>query len=104
MDAATSWSRIEESELKVAGVTSGTGFGRSVGLKIGGKIFAIYSDSELVLKLPRNRVGELTESGKGRPWGRGTGRIMKEWVALPEAASEHWGALAAEARTFVGSG
>jgi hypothetical protein len=104
VNAATSWGRIRESELKVAGVTSGTGFGRSVGLRIRGKIFAIYNDEELILKLPKNRVGELIESGKGRPWGPGTGRIMKEWVAVPEAASEQWGALAAEARTFVGSG
>ena len=104
MDAATSWARIEESELEVAGVTSGTGFGRSVGLRIRGKVFAIYKDGELIVKLPRNRVGELIESGEGRPWGPGTGRIMKEWVALPEAASKHWPALATEARTFVGSG
>ncbi len=104
MDAAATWGRIEESELKVAGVTPGTGFGRSVGLRIRGEIFAIYNDEELILKLPKNRVGELTESGKGRPWGPGTGRIMKEWVAVPEAASEHWRAWAAEARTFVGSG
>jgi hypothetical protein len=104
LNAATSWGRIRESELKVAGVTSGTGFGRSVGLRIRGKIFAIYNDEELILKLPKNRVGELIESGKGRPWGPGTGRIMKEWVAIPEAAREQWGALAAEARTFVGSG
>jgi hypothetical protein len=104
VDPATSWARIEESELKLAGVTSGTGFGRSVGLRIREKIFAIYNDAELIVKLPANRVGELTESGKGRPWGPGTGRIMKEWVAVSAAASEDWPALAAEARTFVGSG
>jgi hypothetical protein len=104
VDAATSWARIEESELELAGVTSGTGFGRSVGLRIRGKIFAIYNDGELILKLPRNRVGELIESGEGRPWGPGTGKIMKEWVAVSAAASERWPSLAAEARTFVGSG
>jgi hypothetical protein len=104
VDAATTWARIEESELKVSGVTSGTGFGRSVGLRIHGKIFAIYNDAELILKLPKDRVGELTESDKGRPWGPRTGRIMKEWVAVSAAASEDWPALAAEARTFVGSG
>jgi hypothetical protein len=104
VDAATSWARIEASELELAGVTSGTGFGRSVGLRIRGKIFAIYNDGELILKLPRNRVGELIESGEGRPWGPGTGKIMKEWVAVSAAASERWPSLAAEARTFVGSG
>jgi hypothetical protein len=78
-------------------VTSGTGFGRSVGLSVLGKIFAIYNDGELILKLPNNRVGEVTESGEGRPWDPGTGRIMKEWVAVSEAASRHWADLAVEA-------
>lgn len=84
-------------------MTSGTGFGRSVGLRIRGKIFAIYNDGELILKLPSSRVGELIGSGEGRPWGPGTGRIMKEWVALSEA-SRRWAALTVEARTFVGAG
>jgi hypothetical protein len=37
-DAAEAWLRIEESELKIAGVTAGTGFGKAVGLRIAGKI------------------------------------------------------------------
>jgi hypothetical protein len=104
MDAAASWDRIEESELELPGVASGTGFGGSAGLRIGGKIFAMYNDGELIVKLPVDRVGELIASGDGRPWGPGTGRIMKEWVAVSEAASDSWGELAAEARAFVGPG
>ena len=104
MDAAANWGRIEESELELDGVTSGTGFGRSAGLRIGGKIFAMYNDGELIVKLPIDRVGELIASGEGRPWGPGTGRIMKEWVAVSEAASDSWSELAVEARTFVGPG
>ena len=104
MDAAATWGRIEESELELDGVTSGTGFGRSSGLRIGGKIFAMYNDGELIVKLPIDRVGELIASGEGRPWGPGTGRIMKEWVAVSEAASDSWSELAVEARTFVGPG
>jgi len=104
MDAATRWERIEESELEVAGVSSGTGFGRSIGLRIQGKIFAIYNERDLILKLPKNCVGELIDSGEGRPWGPDTAKVMKEWVAVSEVASERWPGLAAEARTFVGSG
>ena len=32
-DAAEAWLRIEESELRFAGVTAGTGFGKAVGLE-----------------------------------------------------------------------
>ena len=101
-DAAETWLRIEESELKIAGVTAGTGFGKAVGLRISGKIFAFPKDGELILKLPSSRVAELIESGAGRPWGPGT-KVMKEWVAVSGAASEVWADLVAEARTFVGS-
>ncbi len=97
-DAAEAWLRSEESELTVAGVTAGTGFGKAVGLRISGKIFAFPKDGELILKLPRSRVAELIESGAGRPWGPGT-KVMKEWVAV--SVSEAWAPLVVEARTFV---
>jgi hypothetical protein len=101
-DAAAAWLRIEESELEIAGVTPGTGFGKAVGLRISGKIFAFPKDGELILKLPSSRVAELIESGAGRPWGPGT-KVMKEWVAVSAAASELWAPLVVEARAFVGS-
>ena len=69
-DAAVVWLRVEESELRIPGVTTGTGFGKAVGLRISGKIFAFPKDGELILKLPSSRVTELIESGAGRPWGR----------------------------------
>ena len=62
----------------------------------------MYIDGELILKLPANRVGELVASGKGRPWGPGA-RVMKQWIAVSEAAGEEWSALTVEARSFVGS-
>ena len=102
-DAAKAWRRNEESELNAAGVTAGTGFGKAVGLRISGKIFAFPKDGELILKLPSSRVAELIESGAGRPWGPGA-KVIKEWVAVSAAASELWPPLVEEARTFVGSG
>jgi hypothetical protein len=101
-DPAEAWLRIEESELRVAGVTAGTGFGKAVGLRISGKIFAFPKDGELILKLPSSRVAELIECGVARPWGPGT-KVMKEWVAVSGAASQDWAPLVTEAHTFVGS-
>jgi hypothetical protein len=88
--------------LRIAGVSAGTGFGKAVGLRISGKIFAFPKDGELILKLPSSRVAELIESGAGRPWGPGA-KVMKEWVAVSATASDLWAPLAAEAHTFVGS-
>jgi hypothetical protein len=101
-DVTEAWLRIEESELRLAGVTAGTGFGKAVGLRISGKIFAFPKGGELILKLPTSRVAELVESGAGRPWGPGA-RVMKEWVAVSAAASKDWAPLVVEAHAFVGS-
>jgi hypothetical protein len=100
--AATAWHEIEQSELDSSGVTAGTGFGRSSGLRIWGKIFALQNEAGLVVKLPRNRVEELIESGDGSPWGPGRGKVMKEWVALSTQAIPRWATLVVEAREFVG--
>jgi hypothetical protein len=101
--ARATWDRIEEAELKIDGVGPGTGFGRSVGLTINRKIYAIQNGHELILKLPRNLVEQMIESGTGNPWGPSKGRIMREWIELPEACSSQWAALTEAARAFVGS-
>jgi hypothetical protein len=102
-DVETTWDRIEQVELEVEGVTPGTGFGRSSGLRIRGKIYAIRNDDELILKLPAERVEELIASGTGSAWGPGPGRIMREWVAIAGRHRTHWAPLTQEARTFVGA-
>jgi hypothetical protein len=94
---------IADSELTSPGVTSGTGFGRSEGLRISGKIFAMLVRGELVVKLPRDRVDTLTASGIGHPFDPGHGRLMKEWVAVTPSASRRWRGLVEEARAFVES-
>jgi hypothetical protein len=73
---------------------------RAVGLKTAGKFFAMVVKDELVVKLPAERVDELSE---GRRFDPGHGRPMKEWVTLRPADEESCRAYAVEARDFVGS-
>jgi hypothetical protein len=84
-------------------VTPGTGFGSSPGLRTAGKIFAMLANSELVVKLPKARVGQLVAAGTGRRFDPGHGRLMKEWATVALESSESWERLAAEAFEFVGS-
>jgi hypothetical protein len=72
----------------------------SNGIKVDGKLFALFTKGTLVLKLPAPRVAALIDAGRGAPFETGGGRIMKEWVALRGGATG-WVALAREAHTFV---
>ena len=96
------WAAIAKAELARRGVTSGTGFGRNEGLRIGGKIFAMLVRGELVVKLASERVDELVTSGVAARFDAGKGRPMKEWAAIGPSASRRWRGLVEEARTFVG--
>jgi hypothetical protein len=97
------WNPIAQTELLTRGVTAGTGFGRSEGLRISNKIYAMLVNDELVVKLPKERVDELVGAGVGERFDPGQGRMMKEWLSLPASASRRWKTLVAEAKAFVGS-
>lgn len=97
------WERIAAPYLGEPEVTAGTGFGQSHGLRISGKIFAMLARDELVVKLPRERVDELVDTGIGTRFDPGHGRLLREWASLPSTAAERWPALVAEARAFVGA-
>jgi hypothetical protein len=75
------------------------GFG-SAALKVDGKIFAMPTKGALVVKLPRDRVEALVESGVATHFDPGHGRLMKEW-AVVHAPEETWLELARGARKFV---
>jgi hypothetical protein len=94
--------RLAARFLEESGVSVGTGFGGSGGLRIGKKIFAIFRENELVLKLPRQRVDELVASGAGTRFDpRRDGRDMKEWIVVPGRRAREWDQLADEALEFV---
>jgi hypothetical protein len=82
-------------------VEQGTGFGRSPGLRIRGKIFAMLIDGELVVKLPADRCTELVAAGHGRLFRSGA-REMREWVVVGDEHADEWLGLAEDAHAFVG--
>ncbi len=75
----------------------------SFGLKVNGRIFAMFGRGKFVAKLPKNRVDELVMAGKGERFDPGHGRLMKEWVALGSDEA-NWAGLAKEAYDFVKRG
>ena len=78
----------------------GRTFGKN-GLKTkGGKLFALFTQGTLVVKLPNERVAALVAQGVGTPFDPGHGRLMKGWltVANPKAS---WVELTEEAHEFV---
>jgi hypothetical protein len=85
-------------------VTEGTGFGSSRGLRVGGKIFAIFGEVELTVKLPRARVDELVDAGVGTRFDPGHGRLMREWLTVSTRQAAEWERLADDALRFVRTG
>ena len=70
-------------------------------LKAQGKMFGGCFEGQLVVKIGRERVHELLDAGRARPFDpSGRGRPMKDWAQLPEP-NEDWLALAREARRLA---
>ena len=110
-DSQTRYAHIVKALTKDDGVTVGAekkGFGSSA-LQVNGKIFAMLSSKgHFVVKLPRDRVDALVESGAGVRFDPGHGRVMKEWAVIDPSSKEpsskdQWLSLAREAMRFVGS-
>ena len=94
--------RVVEAFAKDQHVSHGNGKGFGSGaLKVNGKIFAMMSSKgKFVVKLPKERVDDLVAAGQGEYFDPGRGRLMKEWVAVPEENAP-WIELAKEAHLFV---
>lgn len=95
-----------EAISKVFANTPGVAFGKlfaSMGLKVGGKIFAMVVRGKLVVKLPKSRVDELVAGKAGTHFEPGPGRVMKEWIAISSTKLDPV-SLAREAFAFVRQG
>jgi hypothetical protein len=73
----------------------------SNGLKVNGKLFALFTQQTIVVKLPKARVAALVAAGVGTPFDPGHGRLMKEWLTVVSAKAR-WVELVREAHDFVG--
>jgi TfoX/Sxy family transcriptional regulator of competence genes len=72
----------------------------SNGLKVDGRLFGLFTQGTLVVKLPKERVAALVAKGDGKPFDPGHGRLMKEWLTVVSPKLS-WSALAKEAHAFV---
>ena len=102
--AEQSFARLSDRFTDLPDVSTGTGFGTSPGLRVGGKIFAMVVRNQLVVKLPRARVDELVEAGTAERFDRGKRQRMKEWAATPTQHAGEWEQLMTEALEFVRTG
>ena len=105
-DAQASFDRLVAAMSGHEGVRVGSGrrgFG-SGALTVNGRIFAMLSAGQLVVKLPSDRVRSLIASGEAAPFDAGKGRPMKEWAAIRPGMDERWLTLAEEAHAFVSGG
>jgi hypothetical protein len=71
-------------------------------VRLAGKFLACYDDKAkcLIVKLPRERVAELVNSGGGDPFAP-AGKVFREWVAIPTVDRGLWQQLLAEAVAFA---
>jgi hypothetical protein len=72
-------------------------------LRVAGAFFAScdHRTGDLIVKLPRDRVAELINSGTGKPFAP-AGHTFREWVLIADRDEAHWTELIDEARRFVG--
>lgn len=90
---------VVQAFARVPGVKAGKLFA-SYGLKVNGKIFAMFGRGRLVVKLPKERVDEIVGAGKAERFNPGHGRVMKEWAAF-QGEEAQWVELAQRAYKFV---
>jgi hypothetical protein len=76
------------------------GFGSSA-LWTNGKIFAMLSvRGKIVFKLPKQRVDELVNMGRGERMETGNGRAMKEWLEVDPSSRLDFLSLGKEALDY----
>jgi hypothetical protein len=74
-------------------------------VRLAGRFLACYDKhvGTLVVKLPRERVTDLIESGAGDPFAP-NGRTFREWVSVPAVDRKLWAQLLKEAVDFARKG
>lgn len=73
-----------------------SGFGS--GLRVNGKVFAMPAKGQLVVKLPVERIQELTQSSEGKPYEYG-GKMAKGWFVV--SSEDKWHVYTQEALEYI---
>ena len=97
------YAEVKTHFAEIEGITVRSGRGAQ-GLKLGGKMFAMFYKGDLVVKLTPARVAELIAAGKGSAFDPGTGKPMSDRILIPESRREDWIALCEESSRYEGSG
>ena len=84
-----------------ADVAAGTMMGLPC-LRVSGAFFAScdHRSGDLIVKLPRDRVQQLTATGAGKPFAP-AGKTFREWVVIGDRDPARWTTLIDEARAFA---
>ena len=95
------WELIDELRFEDPRVEEGTIMGGRCA-RVAGEFLGLvdFKGSGMVIKLPRRRVDELIADGVGRPFAP-AGKVLREWVALPNPDKAQWAAMLREAKEFV---
>jgi hypothetical protein len=74
-------------------------------VRLDGRFFASLDrrSGALLVKLPRERVGQLIAGGHGEAFAP-AGRVFREWVAIPRPDRRRWRSLLTEARDNAAGG
>ncbi len=91
------YAELREHFGDVDGVVVNSGRGAQ-GIKLGGKMFAMFHKGQLLVKLPPKRVQEVIASGDGLPHDPGTGKPMKNRVLIPDTHKHLWVQYCEESR------
>ena len=93
------WTLAAEFQAKDPRIVEGTIMsGRC--LRVDKEFLALVDYMGLVVKLPKARVAEMIEQGKGQSFAP-AGRVFKEWLSVPEPDKRRWRALLEEGVGFV---
>lgn len=83
-----------------ASASGGRRFGSNA-LKVNGKLFLLFTQGTIVVKLPKDRIDELVAEKAGTRFDPGHGRIMQEWLTVTSTSKALWVRLAKEAFELV---
>lgn len=99
--AATEYEKLKAMLETQQEVTAGQMFGKAC-LKVNGKAFVSLHGDKLVFKLTGEYHQKAMSLKHAQLWDpSGKGHAMKEWVALPVEAAQHFKQLAAAALAYV---